>query len=111
MATRIERLHHLVLSLLHRLVPRGDSRVAKALLGNVGLTALLGHIEGVIEVGLRVLPLILIVADVRHAEQAFELHAHGTQVFCNLDALHEVVLCLLHISFKQVCDGQLSVAQ
>ena len=56
-------------------------------------------------------PLFTVVADVCEAEQALELHANCSQVFRNLDALHEVALGLLHVSFEQVSDCKLAKAK
>ena len=106
----VECLKHL-LSVLHHSVARGDTRVAKALLGNVRLLAVLGHLVSLVEEVLSSLPIFLVKADVCHAKEALELHSHGLELSGDANALSEVILRLLNITLQQVGNRQLAVAE
>ena len=51
------------------------------------------------------LPVLLVEADIGHAEQALKLHPHGFQVTSDPDTLSKVVLCLFDVSLEQVGNG------
>ena len=60
---------------------------------------------GVVEEVFGLLPVLLVKADVGHAEQALQLHPHGLQVTSDSDTLSKVVLRLFNVSFEQVGDS------
>ena len=54
---------------------------------------------------LGLLPVLLVEADIGHAEQALKLHPHGFQVTSDPDTLSKVVLRLFDVSLEQVGNG------
>ena len=64
-----------------------------------------------VEVCLSILPLFFVEADVCHAQETLKLHPDCSEVFSNLDALHEVSLCLFHIALQKVSNSQLPKAK
>ena len=63
------------------------------------------YIVCVVEEVFGLLPVLLVKADVGHAEQALQLHPHGLQVTSDPDTLSKVVLRLFDVSFEQVGDS------
>ena len=52
----------------------------------MSLLAVLGDLVSLVEVVLRLQPIPLVEADVRHAEEALKLHSHGFEIPGDADA-------------------------
>ena len=56
------------------------------MLSDMSLLAVLGDLVSLVEVVLRLQPIPLVEADVRHAEEALKLHSHGFEIPGDADA-------------------------
>ena len=63
------------------------------------LAAILSYFVSQVKIVLRILPVFFVEADIGHAEQALELHAHSSQFLGNTDTLVELVLGFFHVTF------------